>query len=335
MIFNISMNRQTGTNQLIRVLVPRLNTGSRRQRSPVLEWRNASELMNTGRRRTREQYIEREDAPEPRNVRRRRILDPVEPASRRNHQARVSLDYVMRPDGLISYVTLRPVRRAGDRFATAAIFRSFAARLRSEIYRNVRQQMVGWTDHRIRRMVRVSLFMYNSSNEGRTNARVDINLMGINEDTLVEMFENATAAGSNTDLDIYDIEWKVWLNPASVIEGSSQIETTKEQDEDADKMNTAGVIKYMKLKNDDGTVGCAAHAIAIGIDRKENPERQKRHTDIKFTEFCKTLQDSLGFEDPKYATVFELQKFVYVYPIYRLVILRTAIHTPIIYIGLI
>lgn len=298
--------RRRESDDTTRRVVPRLDTG-RRQRSPELDERNV----------------------------RQRTLDPVQPASRNNHQARVALDYVMRPDGLISYVTLRPVRRAGDRFATVAIFRSFAARLRSEIYRNVRQQMVGWTDHRIRQMVRVSLFMYNSSNEGRTNARVDLYLMGVNEDALVEMFENATAAGSNTDLDIYDVEWKVWLNPASVIEGSSQIETTKEQDEDPDKMNIAGVIKYMKLKNDDGTVGCAAHAIAIGIDRKENPGRQKRHTDIKFTEFCKTLQDSLGFEDPKYATVFELQKFVYVYPIYRLVILQTAIHTPIIYTGMI
>lgn len=255
-------------------------------------------------------------------------------ASRRNHQARIELDYVIRPDGLISYVTLRPVRRAGDRFATAAVFRSFAARLRSEVYRNIRRQMVGWTDYRIRRMVRVSLFMYNANNEGRTSSRIDLNLMGINEETLVDMFENATGAGSNPDLDVYDVVWKVWINPASVIEGASQIETTPEQDAETDKsMNTAGIVKYMKLKNDDGTVGCAAHAIAIGVDIKENPGRMKRHTDIKFTEFCKTLQDAMGFEDPKYATVFELKKFVYLYPSYRLVVLRTAIHTPIIYMG--
>lgn len=296
--------RRRESDDTSRRVVQRLDTG-RRQRSPELDERNV----------------------------RQRTMDDVQPAQRSNHHARVELDYVMRPDGLLSYVTLRPVRRAGDRFATAAIFRSFASRLRSEIYRNVRRQ-TEWTDHRIRRMVRVSIFMYNSNNEGRTSARVDIDLMGVNEDTLVEMFENATAAGSNTDLDIYDVEWKVWLNPASVIEGASQIETTPAQDADVDKENAAGVIKYMKLKNDDGTIGCAAHSLAIGIDRKENPGRQKRHTDLKFTEFCKTLQESLGFEDPKYATVFELQKFVYLYPSYRLVVLRTAIHTPIIYTGI-
>lgn len=258
----------------------------------------------------------------------------VPPALRRNHRARVEFDYIYRPDGLLSYLTLRAVRRAGDRFATTEVLASFADRIRSEIYRNIRRQMVGWSDHRIRRMLRVSLFMYNADNEGRTNARRDIGLLGINGETLGELFEQATGAGSNRDLSIYDVTWKVWINPASVIEGATQIQTTPEQDDDVDKMNTAGVIKYMKLKDDDGTVGCAAHAIAIGLDRKEKPGRKKRHTDIKFTEFCKTLQEALCFEDPKYATVFELQKFVYLYPSYRLVILQTAIHTPIIYTGI-
>lgn len=254
-------------------------------------------------------------------------------ANRRNHQARVVLDHAYRPDGMINYVTIRPVRRAGERFATVAVFKSFAKRLRSEVYRNVRQHMRGWTDHRIRQQLRLSLMMYNRNNEGRTTTWNDLKMSDIHGDTMLSMFEKATAEGSNTDLDIYDVEWKIWINPASLIEGATQIETTMEQDEEHEKMNTAGVVKYMKLKHDDGTVGCAAHALAIGIDLKEKPGRKNRHLDVKFTEFCKTLQESLNFDEPKFATVFELKRFVYLYKHYRLVVLRAAIHTPIIYEG--
>lgn len=255
-------------------------------------------------------------------------------AARNNNQARVELDHVYRADGLLSYVTLRPVQRAGDRFQTVSIFKAFAKRLRSEVYRNIRQQVPGWTDYRIRTNLRVSIFMYNRDDEGGVAAnQQDTQIGQINEHTFMYLFEQASGQGSNRNLTIYDVIWKVWINPASVVEGATQIQTTPEQDADTEKMNTAGVVKYMKLKHDDGTIGCAAHALAIGIDIKENPGRQKRHLDIKFTQFCRTLQDSLGFNEPKFATIFELKRFVSVYKHYRLVILQTAIHTPTIYIG--
>lgn len=257
-------------------------------------------------------------------------------AARRNYQARVELDRVYRADGLLSYITLRPVRRAGDRFQTPAVLRSFAKRLRSEIYANVRQQVPGWTDYRIRTTLRVSIFMYNRDDEGGVAANQQDTLIGnVEENTFMYLFELASGQGSNRNLGIYDVIWKVWINPASVVEGATQIETTPEQDADTEKMNTAGVVKYMKLKHDDGSIGCAAHALAIGLDLKERPGRKNRHLDIKFTQFCKTLQESMGFNDPKFATIFELKKFVSVYKHYRLVILQTAIHTPTIYIGMI
>lgn len=253
-------------------------------------------------------------------------------AARANHHARVELDSVFRDDGLLSFVTLRPVRRAGDRFATVAIFDSFARRLRSEVYRNIRAQRPGWTDHRIRQRLRVSIFMFNGNNEGRTTNFDDVRLPFVNGDIFLDMFDRATAEGSNVDLDIYDVAWKVWVNPASLIEGATQVETIDEEDDE--KMNTAGRVKYMRLKNDDGSIGCAAHALAIGLDlRKRSKATTKRHKDARFTAFCKELQTSLGFEDPKYATVFEMQKFIELYPEYRLVILQTAVHTPIIYTG--
>lgn len=257
-------------------------------------------------------------------------------AARRNFQARVELDHIYRADGLLSYVTLRPIRRAGDRFQTPAILASFARRLRSEIYRNIRQQMPGWTDHRIRTTVRVSIFMFSRDDENGVAANEqDFFLPGVDEFTLMNLFERASGQGSNPLLTIYDVVWKVWINPATVVEGATQIETTPEQDADTEKMNTAGVVKYMKLKHDDGTIGCAAHALAIGLDLKERPGRKNRHLDIKFTQFCKTLQESMGFSDPKFATIFELKKFVGVYRHYRLVVLQTAIHMPTIYIGMI
>jgi hypothetical protein len=257
----------------------------------------------------------------------------VPAANRRNHQARTELDHVYRPDGTLEYVGVRLVRRAGERFANVSVFESFAKKMRSEVYRNIRIQLPGWTDYRIRQRLRMSLIMYNRNNEGRTTTYNHLKMSDIHGDTMLDMFERATQEGSETELDVYDVEWKVWVNPASLIEGATQIETTPEQDADAEKMNTAGIVKYMKLKHDDGSIGCAAHAIAIGIDMKERPGRKSRHLDPKFTEFCKTLQESMSFDDPKFATVFELKKFVQVYKHYRLVILRAAIHTPIIYLG--
>lgn len=254
-------------------------------------------------------------------------------ASRRNFQAVVEVDRVTRADGLLTYVTLRPIRRAGDRFLTPAILDSFARRMRSEVYRNIRNQMPQWSDYRIRSQLRLSIFMYNRNNEGRTAAEQDLPMSGITGDTFLQIYEDATAQGSNPDLSIYDIEWKIWINPASLIEGSAQTEHTADEEKDSDKSNVAGVVNFMKLYKDDGAIGCAAHALAIGIDIKERPARKRRHRDMKFTEFCQTLQDRLGFEDAKHATVFELQKFVLLYPSYRLVIARTSITTPFIYEG--
>ena len=253
------------------------------------------------------------------------------PPLRPNNRATVEVDRIYDATGLLTYITLRPIRRAGDRYANLAIFNAFASRLRSDIYRNVRAQRPGWSDVRIRNQLRVSIFMTNWTNLGQSSVEEDVQITNINGHTFVDMFERATANGSNPTLDIYDVMWKVWINPASLIEGGEDNDP-KPEPEDFEKKS--GIVKNTKLFKDDGTVGCAAHALAVGLDLKNVDRKTRRDRDGRFTQFCKDLQDKLEFEFPKRATIFELQKFVRLYPDYRLVVIQTVFTNPFIIKGI-
>jgi hypothetical protein len=140
--------------------------------------------------------------------------------------------------------------------------------------------------------------------------------------TLAEMFERATAYGSNPDLDIYDVIWQIWINPASIQEGGGK---------EGSKMS--GLRKNLTLCNDPGNIGCAALSLRTVMEDKHPRSKTRRNRDYIFTKSCIELQNELAFEDPQRVTVLELAKFVDLYPSYRLCIIPNLFRFPTIYIG--
>jgi len=261
---------------------------------------------------------------EERNVRPRTGRNIVPEALRANSRATVQLDHEY-ANGRLAYVTLRPMRQAGRRFQTVDIFRNFADRLRTEIYRDLRP--AGLADHAIRNRARVSVFMNNWNNPGNNARRQNILVRELNNDLFTDMFEDALANGSNPDLDIYDVIWKVWINPAS-IQGAG----SKEQEEkhmglysfDWELKDCKGVPKEM--------IGCAAKVLGFGYEKKEKTLGSNLIRRPKLTENLYKLQQELGFYDALDVTVCELENFVKVKPNYRVVIvvslqLRATIYT--------
>jgi len=254
------------------------------------------------------------------------------PATGPTNRAITEIDRVYNTDGLLTYLTIRPIRRAGDEIQNISIFDAYAVELANQIYRAVRVIKPDWSDARILQQLRVSVFMTNWNNLGQSATEVGATLGFLTGENFLQMFTNATGNGSNPDLDIYDLMWRVWINPATLHEGGEDKEATENIITEKDQI--AGIVKNYRLINDDGSIGCGAHSLAIGLDLKIPGRKTRRNRDGKFTTFCLDLQNKMGFEYAKRATIFEMQEFVKIYPTYRLVIMQTVFTNPFITTGL-
>jgi hypothetical protein len=217
-------------------------------------------------------------------------------------------------------ITIRPIRKAHESFTDLQIFAKYVRFLRTRIYRRAREIAPGISDAEIRRRVLVDVFMYNWNNTGNTNARRQLPLADFNSELFLEIFEDSQANGSSPDLDIYDIVWKVWINPNTLQIGSS----TKSMAE------TQGLFAMNEYPQN----GCAAKALAVGVAKKTNKFGKKSLRNYKpFGDFLSLLETRLAFVDPKNVSIEELKKFVKLYPTYRLAVLTVQTLKPTIYEG--
>lgn len=246
-------------------------------------------------------------------------------APRNNSRAVVQLDHEY-ANGRLSYVTLRPVRQAGRNQANINIFGHFASRLRTEIYSDLRP--AGIADRTIRNRVRISVFMNNWINPGNQARRQNILVRDLNDDLLSDMFEDALANGSQPDLDIYDLIWKVWINPASVEVGGSR------EKEDIHPGLFSFVTELRAVKGvDKDMIGCAAKVLGVGYEKKEKILGRDYTRQPKFTKALHDLQEELEFYDPLDVSVYELGSFVKVRTNYRVVVIVSAEMQATIYTG--
>lgn len=248
---------------------------------------------------------------------------PVAPRNR--SRAVVQLDHEY-SNGRLSYVTLRPVRQAGRDQTNIDIFGHFAARLRTEIYRDLRP--TGLADRTIRNRVRISIFMNNWVNPGNQARRQNILVRDLNDDLLSDMFEDALANGSQPDLDIYDLLWKVWINPASIEVGGSR----EKEDKQPGLYSFVAELKTVK-GIDKETIGCAAIVLGVGYEKKEKALGSHYTRQPGFTKTLHELQNELDFYDPLDVTVYELENFVKVRPNYRVVVIVSVEIQATIYTG--
>lgn len=266
----------------------------------------------------------RDNSPPSRNVRPRVSHAPVLDPERENSRSLVEFDRAY-SNGVLQMITLRPIRRAGNRYSDISILGRYATQIRTEIYRALRTR--GLSDPQIRSRASLSVFMYNWNNEGNSNARNNVTMTQLNGKLFLDMFEEATASGSNADLDLYDVVWKVWINPASITSAGAGDESRKQ-----------GVYKFSwRLKPsgeiDTKKLGCAAKVLALGMERKESKYTIDLRRSTGFTEDVYKLQQELNFNEPLDVTVLELAKFVDLYPKYRLAIFCAVHINPTIYVG--
>lgn len=258
----------------------------------------------------------------------------VPPAARNNYLARFVFDNEIlgtRPHT----VSLRPIRQAGGNYDDQRVLAEFARAMNREIRRLLRIHLPTWTTAQINQNVQGRLIMANWDNEGHANVE-DVTLTEINEETFLRMFEEATANGSNPDLSIYDVTWKYFIIPNTLLLGGSfgafhNTLNYKGINNWDKKLITAGTITHQDI-------GCASLAIAIGMDDKiKNPvfktnKTKSRFKSKQFTKYCHELQEEL--ELGKICTPNQLSIFPFMYPEWRLVIFYTVFTRPTIYIGI-
>jgi hypothetical protein len=224
-------------------------------------------------------------------------------------------------------VTLIPRRLIGDDYPPEILF-SFASELRLQVLDSVdlwfRRNNYVLDPTRIQG----ALMMYNHENVEHTYLD-HLSLNDLNGETFINMFERATGNGSNPDLLIRDVDWRFWINPASIQFGGSSNFKNKDELE-----GISGWDK--KLKKIPGynlaDLGCATQALAYGIDLVEK-KYLNRFKNNDFTKFNFDLQHQLAFPNPMAVTVLDMQKIVELYPEYRLVILSEVSLVPHIYNG--
>jgi hypothetical protein len=263
----------------------------------------------------------------------------IGPPIRRDNQVTVLFDTDLlnnRP----SLIIMRPVRRAGEQYNELQIMNQLAHLMQQELYRLLRLYLPTWSTQQIRNNFRGSLMMYNWDNEGHTHAE-NISIDDINGDFFDQAFQDATANGSNPDLQIYDVEWKVWINPNSLEVGGqssfTNIRGLKGIDMWNKKLKT--ITHYVngekqEIKHDD--IGCATFSLALGrdlIEREFIDHKKSRFQKAAYTKYVYEMQNALKFPDPKLVTVEQLRRYYDIYPDYRLVILTGLFNQPTIMVG--
>lgn len=219
------------------------------------------------------------------------------------------------------YASFRPIRRANDSLNFPLIVMgAYAVEMRRFVLRQARAIAPTLNNRQIKERVKMSVFMYNWDNHPNTNAMKNISFEDLTGSTLLKLFEEALAANSQPDLDMYDIVWKLWLNRNSLTTGASN-KTKAEQ---------VGLFVMNEYKE----IGCASKALAIGVVKKENIFAGKGLRTYKpFHRFLTDMENKLKFIDPKNVAITEFEKFVELYPTYRVVILTATTTKPTIFCG--
>lgn len=250
---------------------------------------------------------------------------------RQNYRAHVIFDNVTEPRP--TSIFMRPSLRAGNNYDNPAILRYFGELFKREVHRVLRNYLPTWTLGQ-RRAVTGELFMRNWNNEGQA-ANQRISVAQLNGNLFLEMFEQASAAGSNPDLNIYDVDWLFYIDPNSLQRGGMSA-TFKNVKKLRGILNWDSRLKTTKeLSHKD--VGCLALALARGMQkvlREEKYLKNKNHSlfasDL-FTQYCYDLQKRACLD--KLSTIQDVEKFTSVYQEWRVCIITNMYENPEIYTG--
>lgn len=119
-----------------------------------------------------------------------------------------------------------------------------------------------------------------------------------------------TIQQSNEDANMTNLEWTFYINPITFQQGGAGVVTTKY------KTNLYKAC-YEEYSDEQGSIACAAFALNYAMNYVDDHYKKKPLHYIKAK--ARVLQEQLGWE--QYVSMFEFQKFVDLFPKYRVTIL--------------
>lgn len=130
------------------------------------------------------------------------------------------------PGGRPRYVYVRPIRVAGSQVRIEEIFEMIADQLQRAVYRYVGEyrpftihpKSRAWMDEHIKGTMQ----MNNIEDNGAKAHTKDVGIDEIDSDMIQELFERATAQGSNPDLDFYEVEWTFLIHANTIDFGAAR-----------------------------------------------------------------------------------------------------------------
>ena len=230
-------------------------------------------------------------------------------------------------------ISLRPIRQAGTNYDDQRVLEQFAGAMVKEVRRLLRLYRPTWTNAQLNNNVLGRLMMTNWTNDGHA-AVEDTGLQGITTATFIRMFTDATATGSNPDLSIYDVYWRYFIIPTSLVLGGAFGSFNNSNGYKGINNWNKHIKPTKSIHHND--IGCGSLAIALGMDYINKDERfasnkKSRFNSERFTEHCYKLQEELSLG--KINTPQQLAIFPALYQEWRLVIIYSAFTRPTIFCG--
>jgi hypothetical protein len=217
-------------------------------------------------------------------------------------------------EGRPHIITMRPAFRGGENADEQQTRFYITTALTNRILARVRQAGLIGTRNQLMERVTGSLIAFSTDDGPQRSAPLgrSINLNDLTPQVIEELMETITQ--SETDTQIYQVEWRFVINPMVFVQGGS------------DKVKPPKWLKivdqsWSSFADERGPISCAAVSLVLAMNGSVSRYVQYTTNVKRLVKDSRNLQNTMGWSDLVNGT--ELAKFVEKFPKYRLSILMT------------
>jgi hypothetical protein len=146
-----------------------------------------------------------------------------------------------------------------------------------------------------------------------------VRLAEINGEKLNDIMMQALGSGSGINITVYDVEWRFFINPASILVGGGKFNNPG---------NLRGIPNWdFSPKCGLGALGCASVAFTVGLIHIDPQYESMKHNikrSVALGELCWDIQEKCGFENPYEVAIQDFASFVRIYKTFRVVVISSA-----------